>query len=97
MSSIEYINRTITLIQHRQIPEAGLCVYPKMEGGQNSQVSAAHGHANHVPKLQTQLLLYKPRHSYEIYHRGEVPTLSLGELLVEILAIGLNPIDWKSA
>jgi hypothetical protein len=49
------------------------------------------------PKVQTQLLLHKPHQPYELYHEASIPTLEFGELMVEILAIGLNPIDWKSA
>jgi hypothetical protein len=49
------------------------------------------------PTVQTQLLLHKPYQAYELHHGGPVPSLQFGELMVEILAIGLNPIDWKSA
>lgn len=50
-----------------------------------------------LPSVQTQLLLHQPRSPYETFHEGGVPVLNSGELLVQIEAIGLNPIDWKSA
>ncbi|KAL1859000.1 hypothetical protein VTK73DRAFT_7718 [Phialemonium thermophilum] len=49
------------------------------------------------PRVQTQLLLYQPRQQYELHHEADIPALEFGELMVEVLAIGLNPIDWKSA
>jgi hypothetical protein len=68
-----------------------------MEDSKRSRdIAPAHGGANDVPKIQKQLLIHEPKLCYEIHDRGEVPTLALGELLVEIMAIGLNPIDWKS-
>lgn len=50
-----------------------------------------------VPKVQQQLLLHAPRQPYQLHHEAEVPAMAFGELLVEVLAMGLNPIDWKSA
>ena len=50
-----------------------------------------------LPSMQTQLLLHQPRSPYETFSKGGVPELRPGELLVQIEAIGLNPIDWKSA
>lgn len=50
-----------------------------------------------LPNVQTQLLLHQPRSPYETFHEGGVPVLTPGELLVQVEAIGLNPIDWKSA
>lgn len=50
-----------------------------------------------LPSVQTQLLLHQPRSPYETFSGGGVPELRPGELLVQVEAIGLNPIDWKSA
>lgn len=50
-----------------------------------------------LPNVQTQLLLHQPRSPYQTFHEGGVPPLNPGELLVQVEAIGLNPIDWKSA
>lgn len=50
-----------------------------------------------LPNLQTQLLLHQPRSPYETFSGAGVPSLNPGELLVQVEAIGLNPIDWKSA
>lgn len=50
-----------------------------------------------LPQSQTQLLLYQARQPYEIATSRNLPSISSGELLVQVLAVGLNPIDWKSA
>jgi NADPH:quinone reductase-like Zn-dependent oxidoreductase len=50
-----------------------------------------------LPQKQTQLLLYQARQPYQIAKFREVPSILSGELLVHVLAVGLNPIDWKSA
>jgi hypothetical protein len=50
-----------------------------------------------LPSTQKQLLLHGKGQAYQVHTDGEVPRLAFGELLVEIHAIGLNPIDWKSA
>ncbi|SPN99295.1 uncharacterized protein DNG_02331 [Cephalotrichum gorgonifer] len=50
-----------------------------------------------LPSVQTQLLLHQPRSPYQTFHEGGMPELRPGELLVQVEAIGLNPIDWKSA
>ncbi|KAH7115059.1 chaperonin 10-like protein [Dendryphion nanum] len=50
-----------------------------------------------IPAMQTQLLLHKAKQPYEIDNEREIPELRSGELLVRVEAIGLNPIDWKSA
>ena len=50
-----------------------------------------------LPPTQRQLLLRQSRQPYELLSEGKLPRLAYGELLVEIHAIGLNPIDWKSA
>lgn len=50
-----------------------------------------------LPSVQTQLLLHQPRSPYQTFSEGGVPELRPGELLVQVEAIGLNPIDWKSA
>jgi hypothetical protein len=50
-----------------------------------------------LPQSQTQVLLYEARTPYEIAHSRDLPITSPGELLVKVQAIGLNPIDWKSA
>jgi hypothetical protein len=50
-----------------------------------------------LPQSQTQLLLYQARQPYELAQSRNLPSISSGELLVQVLAVGLNPIDWKSA
>lgn len=49
------------------------------------------------PKTQSLLLLHEKGQPYQVHEGGELPELAFGDLLVEIHAIGLNPIDWKSA
>jgi hypothetical protein len=51
----------------------------------------------YVPRKQTQLLLHAVKQPYEVTAARDVPELKAGELLVRVEAIGLNPIDWKSA
>ncbi|KAL5119969.1 hypothetical protein ACEQ8H_002067 [Pleosporales sp. CAS-2024a] len=46
---------------------------------------------------QTRLLLHKAGQPYQLSHREKIPDFGPGELLVQVGAIGLNPIDWKSA
>jgi hypothetical protein len=50
-----------------------------------------------LPKSQAQLLLYQARQPYEIARSRDLPCITHGEVLVQVLAIGLNPVDWKSA
>jgi hypothetical protein len=49
-----------------------------------------------IPRKQTQLLLHTAKQSYEATAARDIPELKAGELLVQVEAIGLNPIDWKS-
>ncbi|KAF2086020.1 GroES-like protein [Saccharata proteae CBS 121410] len=50
-----------------------------------------------VPSLQTVLLLYQPRTRYSLTPKHPIPTISSStDLLIQIQAIGLNPIDWKA-
>lgn len=52
----------------------------------------------YLPEVQSQLLLHAARQPYSVEHGSKIPELqNSDELLVEIHAIGLNPIDWKSA
>ena len=46
---------------------------------------------------QRQLVLFKVKEPYEVREEREIPKLLPGEALVKIQAVGLNPIDWKSA
>jgi len=50
-----------------------------------------------IPPHQSQLLLHQPKQPYQLHRQRSIPLLRFGELLIEVLAIGLNPIDWKSA
>jgi NADPH:quinone reductase-like Zn-dependent oxidoreductase len=51
-----------------------------------------------LPQSQAQLLLHGAHLPYEIHRCRQVPRLQhAGDLLIEIQAVGLNPIDWKSA
>ncbi|KAG9258128.1 chaperonin 10-like protein [Emericellopsis atlantica] len=50
-----------------------------------------------LPQSQRVLLLHGKGQQYQVHADGDVPQLRYGDLLVEIHAIGLNPIDWKSA
>lgn len=49
------------------------------------------------PATQRRLLLHGKGQPYQVHVDEEIPQLTFGDLLVEIYAIGLNPIDWKSA
>lgn len=53
--------------------------------------------ASSGPQTQTQLLLHEPGQPYELSEGQKIPDMQPGELLVQVHAIGLNPIDWKSA
>lgn len=57
----------------------------------------ATGPANAAPLTQRLLFLHGAGQAYQVHTEAQVPQLAFGELLVEIFAIGLNPIDWKSA
>lgn len=59
----------------------------------NTEVRSARG----IPETQSVLLLHGKGQPYQVHEGGELPQLAFGDLLVEIHAIGLNPIDWKSA
>jgi hypothetical protein len=48
-------------------------------------------------RTQTQLLLHEAGQPYKLSHWEKIPDFGPGELLVQVCAIGLNPIDWKSA
>ncbi|KAH7000610.1 hypothetical protein EDB80DRAFT_753778 [Ilyonectria destructans] len=51
-----------------------------------------------MKKVQVKVpLLHGTGQSYQVYCDREISQLKFGELLVEIHAIGLNSIDWKSA
>ncbi|KAK4903158.1 hypothetical protein LTR27_000086 [Elasticomyces elasticus] len=44
------------------------------------------------------LLLHGPRQKYSLEHAKDIPELrGEHEILVQVLAIGLNPVDWKGA
>lgn len=47
---------------------------------------------------QDVLLLHGPRQKYSLEKAQEIPELrSDREILIQVLAIGLNPVDWKGA
>ena len=47
---------------------------------------------------QDLLLLHGPRQKYSLEHAQDIPELrGDNEILVQVLAIGLNPVDWKGA
>ncbi|KAF2112748.1 chaperonin 10-like protein [Lophiotrema nucula] len=50
-----------------------------------------------IPDVQAQLLLHQAKQPYRVEDEREIPQALPGELLVQVQAIGLNPIDWKSA
>jgi NADPH:quinone reductase-like Zn-dependent oxidoreductase len=50
-----------------------------------------------MPESQSQLLLHEAKTPYKVEDARSIPELLPGELLVQVQAIGLNPIDWKSA
>lgn len=52
-----------------------------------------------VPKAQKVLLLRKIKTRYEIVEGYETPKVEKSnedELVVKVLFVGLNPIDWKA-
>lgn len=67
----------------------------RRDSGQQPHISQ--NNIESLPQSQTQVLLYEARTPYEIAHSRDLPITSPGELLVKVQAIGLNPIDWKSA
>lgn len=47
---------------------------------------------------QDVLLLHGPRQKYSLEKARDIPELrSDREILIQVLAIGLNPVDWKGA
>lgn len=47
---------------------------------------------------QDVLLLHGPRQKYSLEKAQEIPELRADrEILIQVLAIGLNPVDWKGA
>ncbi|TKA75382.1 hypothetical protein B0A55_06005, partial [Friedmanniomyces simplex] len=47
---------------------------------------------------QDMLLLHGPRQKYSLEHAKDIPELrGEHEILVQVLVIGLNPVDWKGA
>lgn len=59
-------------------------------------------HDDHFLRLaepqQDILLLHGPRQKYSLAKAQDIPTLKDDrEILVQVLAIGLNPVDWKGA
>jgi NADPH:quinone reductase-like Zn-dependent oxidoreductase len=48
-------------------------------------------------RTQTQLLLHEAGQQYKLSQSQRIPDFGPGELLVQVCAIGLNPIDLKSA
>ncbi|KAL9067672.1 MAG: hypothetical protein Q9161_006754 [Pseudevernia consocians] len=64
----------------------------------NSNLNGDHDDAfQHLPKPQQDILqLHGPRQKYCLEKAGEIPELrSDREILVQVVAIGLNPVDWK--
>lgn len=50
-----------------------------------------------LPDSQCQLQLHTARQAYSIERGCQIPDLSREEeVLLQVYAIGLNPIDWKS-
>ena len=50
-----------------------------------------------LPDSQSQLQLHAARQAYSLEHGCQIPDLSgEDEVLLQVYAIGLNPIDWKS-
>ena len=50
-----------------------------------------------LPTSQCQLQLHAARQAYSIEHDCQIPNLNgEEEVLLQVYAIGLNPIDWKS-
>ncbi|PLN84789.1 oxidoreductase [Aspergillus taichungensis] len=47
------------------------------------------------PSTQRALLLQAAREQYTLVHDHAIPDPAHGEILVKIVAIGLNPVDWK--
>lgn len=62
----------------------------------------SHGHNDEFLKLSTPqqdvLMLHGPRQRYSLEKAQEIPELKHDrEMLIQVLAIGLNPVDWKGA
>ncbi|KAK4627982.1 FMNH(2)-dependent dimethylsulfone monooxygenase [Fulvia fulva] len=86
---------------------------PAINGGLNGQVNGhTNGHSNGVKHAingddeflrldapqQDLLLLHGPRQKYSLEKSRGIPELQGDrEILVQVLAIGLNPVDWKGA
>ncbi|KAK5120788.1 hypothetical protein LTR85_005854 [Meristemomyces frigidus] len=57
--------------------------------------AATQGYA--TPKVQRALLLHGLRQPYELTNAHAIPTtVTDNEMIVRVLSIGLNPVDWKS-
>lgn len=62
----------------------------------------SHAHNDEFLKLSTPqqdvLMLHGPRQRYSLEKAQEIPELKHDrEMLIQVLAIGLNPVDWKGA
>ena len=64
-------------------------------------VNGAHEHDDFLRLSSPQqdlLLLHGPRQKYVLEKARDIPELTRDdEILVQVLAIGLNPVDWKGA
>ncbi|KAL9044844.1 MAG: hypothetical protein Q9214_002046, partial [Letrouitia sp. 1 TL-2023] len=74
-------------------------IWEKGSSGINGHAQAYDEDAfQHLPKLQQEiLLLHGPRQKYSLETNGQIPELrSDREILIQVVSIGLNPVDWKS-
>lgn len=52
---------------------------------------------SHNPKTQRALLLHGARQRYELTLSHPLPVIKApNEVIIRVIAIGLNPVDWKS-
>jgi hypothetical protein len=73
--------------------------YPKRQQQQEQNHLASSESTDSIWELkQNQLLLHGAKQRYQLSSDQDLPSLENdNELLLKILYIGLNPIDWKSA
>lgn len=84
-------------------PQDNSSAKPQINGYGKTIKTSGHLNGNHndafqhLPKPQQEILqLHGPRQRYCLEKAGEIPELqSDREILVQVVAIGLNPVDWK--
>ncbi|KAL1885679.1 hypothetical protein Plec18167_001174 [Paecilomyces lecythidis] len=97
------MSTTSTFVQSKEAEGNGQDLFHRhiFVEGQGDSTDTTRSNSPIDAKLQTSkqnvLLLHAAREKYKLIEDHAIPTLiHNGEILVKVLAIGLNPIDWKA-